>query len=284
MLFVLESDIATAMPKPSRSHRCRRVTRHARTQRPCGACSSRAPRREINTRALRGVPSEAFRPAGPFRAVHAPRPADARNPRCRLCYRGRGVHRFALDPPSSTCHINRGQDSTGGKRSGRRRSGPSRRKTGQAGPKQQGEAGWGTGGKGVTGRASMRVGRVGEVGWPSGERRGGSQGGDRRLLVPTFARQSTPASPCCAGATAAAPQREARRPSRRPRRRRRSAPRGSRSCRERHSARCSYGSRARAHGRMVQPLRPRPTRGSSAWTTNDPGSRRSPGVVGIHGG
>src|SRR4051812_3348554 len=34
------------------------------------------------------------------------RPASGRNLAPRLGFRGRGVHRFALDPPSSTCQIN----------------------------------------------------------------------------------------------------------------------------------------------------------------------------------
>ena len=57
------------------------------------------------------------------------RPASGPDFAPRLGFRGRGVHRFALDPPSSTCQINRAgqrRRETGGPEAGRRQAGSGR--------------------------------------------------------------------------------------------------------------------------------------------------------------
>ena len=124
ILFVLESDIRngddrrrSALPALPPRHetattRVRRVT-----------CACRASRTEINTVPLRPVPSEVFRPGGPLRAEHAPRPADARNPRSRLCCTRKGGPPLRAGPPFLDMPDKSGQGRTGGMRSGRRRVG-----------------------------------------------------------------------------------------------------------------------------------------------------------------
>ena len=78
-----------------------------------------------------------------------PQTSEIADPACAA--RRRGVHRFALDPPSSTCQINQGRH-TGGEGSGRRRVGA------EAGRRERG--------------TMQRVGQEEGFGEVKGERRG----------------------------------------------------------------------------------------------------------------
>lgn len=105
---------AAASTRPRRCRRCRRATSIAPTRPPSAMPRCLASRADINT-----VPPGLFPPRRSVLAVRSerntrPDPPTPETPHPACAARGRGVHRFALDPPSSTCQINQGRAARAG--------------------------------------------------------------------------------------------------------------------------------------------------------------------------